>query len=66
MSTKRDSFRQALARGWEDRVLYGLLRVEQLYRRGWAQRLAWRLGWEFGNATTKTPLRTAKNSRGKR
>lgn len=63
---ERDALHAAFANGWNDRVLYGLLRVEQLYRRGWAQRVAWRLGWEFANLTTTTPLRSNKKPRSKR
>lgn len=60
MSEKRDSIKQAFQNGWTDRVAYGLLRKEQLYRRPWSRRVAWRLGWELANAFTDAPLRTAR------
>lgn len=63
MIKKDDTLSQALFNGWNDRHLYGLLRVEQLYRRPWTRRLAWRIGWEFANALSDTPLRTAKPKR---
>lgn len=53
-----DSIKQALMHGFKDRSKYGLLRKEQLYRRSWKQRVAWRIGWELANIVTRTPLRT--------
>ena len=56
---RRDTFGQALCNGFVDRVEYGLLRQEQLYRRTRLHRWAWRAGWEIANALTTKPLRTA-------
>lgn len=60
----RDTIIQAFTTGYEDRHLYGLLRVEQHYRRPLSNRIAWRLGWEVANVVTPTPLRTAKKPPG--
>ncbi len=50
----------AFCLGVEDRHTNRPLRVEQLYRSPWTNRLAWRLGWELANMLTQRPLRTAK------
>lgn len=55
--SKQDSIAIAFNNGWTDRVAHGLLRVEQLYRRPWQNRAAWRLGWELANLLTEAPLR---------
>jgi hypothetical protein len=55
----QDTIKQAFINGTVDRIQYGLLRAEQLYRRPWVLRWAWRCGWEFGNLVTRRPLRTA-------
>jgi len=60
---KPDSIREAFEFGWQDRAVYGLLRQEQLYRRPWSRRVAWRLGWEFAHFMTKRPLRTERPHR---
>lgn len=57
---KSDTIGTAFCLGFEDRHANGLLRVEQLYRNGPAQRAAWRLGWEIANLLTTRPLRTEK------
>lgn len=57
---KKDSITTAFENGWIDRVRYGLPRREQLYRRPWTRRVAWRFGWELANLVTAAPLRTAK------
>jgi hypothetical protein len=56
----RDTIFRAFKNGVDDRRLYGLLRKEQLYRKPWTRRAAWRLGWELANVVTRRPLRTAK------
>ena len=56
-----DSIGHAFCLGFEDRHVNGLLRVEQLYRSGKGQRIAWRLGWELANMLTRRGLRTAKH-----
>lgn len=56
----KDGIIKAFCHGIEDRAAYGLLRAEQLYRRPFANRVAWRLGWELANLVTRQPLRTAK------
>ena len=53
-----DTIGTAFCNGIEDRHCNGLLRVEQLYRAGWWQRLAWRVGWELANMLTGRGLRT--------
>lgn len=55
-----DTVGHAFLNGIEDRHVNGLLRVEQLYRHGRSQRVAWRLGWEVANMLTRRPLRNAK------
>jgi len=55
-----DSAGTAFCNGFEDRHVNGLLRTEQLYRSGWPQRWAWRLGWELADLLTQRGLRTAK------
>jgi len=57
-----DTLKHAFVNGVVDRHAYGLLRKEQLYRRPWSRRLAWRIGWEFANLLTRRPLRTSKRS----
>jgi hypothetical protein len=57
---KPDTIKQAFTNGWTDRVAYGLLRKEQLYRRPWSRRAAWRLGWELANLLTDSLLRTQR------
>jgi hypothetical protein len=56
---KRDTLGRAFCNGFVDRAEFGLLRVEQLYRRTRLHRWAWRAGWEIANALTSRPLRTA-------
>lgn len=60
VKAKPDALGQAFVNGIVDRVEYGLLRKEQLYRRTRLHRWAWRAGWELANALTTKPLRTAK------
>lgn len=57
-----DTIGTAFCNGIESRHVDGLLRVEQLYRSGPAQRIAWRLGWEVANILTQRALRNAKRS----
>jgi hypothetical protein len=64
VTSKKDSVQKAFENGFVDRTLYGLLRVEQLYRRPWSSKVAWRVGWELANLFTKTPLRTDKSKGG--
>lgn len=55
---KSDTIGTAFCNGIEDRHASGLLRKEQLYRSGWAQKIAWRIGWEFAHLLTEHRLRT--------
>lgn len=55
---KDDTIGTAFCNGLDDRHAAGLLRNEQLYRRPWTRRVAWRLGWEIANMLTTRPLRT--------
>ena len=57
-----DTIGTAFCNGVEDRHVNGLLRVEQLYRQGPGQRIAWRLGWEVANILTQRGLRTDKRA----
>jgi hypothetical protein len=52
-----DTIGQAFLNGVEDRHVNGLLRVEQLYRSGRAQRWAWTLGWVVADLLTSRKLR---------
>ena len=56
----RDTIGEAVCEGIVSRYEHGLSRAEQLYRRTWLHRLAWRAGWEFANLATRRPLRTAR------
>lgn len=60
-SAKGDTFGTSFCLGFEDRHVNCLLRVEQLYRYPWTNRLGWRLGWELANFLTSRPLRTARH-----
>lgn len=55
-----DRIADAFFSGINDRFEHGLLRAEQLYRRTWMHRAAWRTGWELANALTARPLRTER------
>lgn len=53
-----DSFADAFLTGFVDRHVARLMRIEQMYRFPWTNRVAWRLGWEVANLMTRKPLRT--------
>ncbi len=60
IAPRRDTLGEAFCEGVVDRFEHGLLRVEQLYRRTWWHRAAWRLVYEFANLVTRRPLRTER------